>query len=99
MSGCEGYEAIPRVYERLNAEIDYDKWADFVEVCFERFLTGKPELVLDLACGTGSMTRALAKKGYDMIGVDGSENMLSEAYSRTSDAGILYLLQDMRSFW
>lgn len=98
MSGCEGYEVLPHVYERLNAEIDYDKWADFVEACFARFLAGKPELVLDLACGTGSMTRALAKKGYDMIGVDGSENMLSEAYSKSPEAGILYLLQDMRSF-
>lgn len=97
MSGCEGYEAIARVYDKLNAEIDYDGWADFFETCFDRFLSKRPELVLDLACGTGRMTRTLAKRGYDMIGVDGSESMLSEAYMQGGE-GILYLLQDMREF-
>ena len=97
--GCEGYQAIARVYDRLNAEIDYTAWADFLERCFDRFLPTRPELVLDLACGTGSMTLALASRGYDMIGVDGSAEMLSEAYSRaTEQPGILFLQQDMRTF-
>ncbi len=100
MSGCEGYDAIARVYDRLNREIDYEAWADFFEECFKRFLPIAPELVLDLACGTGRMTRTLAKRGYDMIGVDGSEAMLTEAYASGMDCekGILYLLQDMRNF-
>lgn len=97
MMGCEGYSAIARVYDRLGEEIDYGKWADFAEACFDRFLPERPSLVLDLACGTGRMTRALAAKGYDLIGVDGSAEMLSEACNRPRD-GILYLLQDMRSF-
>lgn len=97
--GCEGYNAISRVYDRLNAEIDYSRWADFVEVCFDRFLSARPELVLDLACGTGSMTIELAARGYDMIGVDGSAEMLSEAYTRAIEqSGILFLQQDMREF-
>ncbi len=97
--GCEGYQAIARVYDRLNAEIDYAAWADFMEMCFDRFLPARPELVLDLACGTGSMTLELASRGYDMIGVDGSAEMLSEAYSRATERqGILFLHQDMRSF-
>lgn len=99
MSGCEGYNAIARVYDLLNAEIDYEAWADFVENAFDRFLPKRPELVLDLACGTGSMTIPLAKRGYDMIGVDGSAEMLSEAYLRSEGVkGLLYLQQDMRSF-
>lgn len=98
MSGCEGYEAIPKVYERLNSEIDYEGWADFFEACFDRYLPERPGLVLDLACGTGSMTRTLARRGYDMIGVDGSENMLAQAYAASEGGRILYLLQDMRSF-
>lgn len=97
MSGCEGYESIARVYDRLNAEIDYGAWADFIEKCFDRFLAQKPGLVLDLACGTGRMTRELSARGYDMIGVDGSADMLSCAMSEPRE-GILYLLQDMRSF-
>ena len=95
MNGCEGYDAIAGVYDRLNRELDYEAWADFFENCFGRFLQEKPELVLDLACGTGRMTRTLAKRGYDMIGVDGSDSMLSEAYEAGGE-GILYLLQDMR---
>ena len=99
MSGCEGYRAVARVYDRLNAEIDYGAWADFVERCFDRFLPTRPELVLDLACGTGSMTIPLAERGYDMIGVDGSADMLSEAYARAMGRErLLFLQQDMRSF-
>lgn len=42
-----------RVYDKLNAEIDYRAWADRIEAAFDRFLPARPELVLDLACGTG----------------------------------------------
>ena len=99
MIGCEGYGALARFYDQLNAEIDYSAWADFMEECFSRFLPQKPELILDLACGTGSMTVQLAKRGYDMIGVDGSAEMLSEAFSRTAEiGGVLFLQQDMRNF-
>jgi SAM-dependent methyltransferase len=101
--GCEGYDAIAGVYDRLNAEIDYAAWADFVEACFDRYLVSRPKIVLDLACGTGSMTLSLARRGYDMIGVDGSVDMLTVAQDRTyeQDFGgtrVLYLLQDMRRF-
>lgn len=97
--GCEGYEAIAGVYDKLNSDIDYNTWADFWERCFDRFLPKRPELVLDLACGTGSMTIPLADRGYDMIGVDGSADMLSRAFVRAEGRGdILWLLQDMRAF-
>lgn len=96
MNGCEGYSAIAGVYDQFNQELDYEAWADFFERCFTRFLTSAPELVLDLACGTGRMTRVLAKRGYDMIGVDGSASMLSQAYEESNGENILYLCQDMR---
>ena len=106
MSFSEGYKAIARVYDKLNAEIDYEAWCGFIEACFDRFLPNRPELVLDLACGTGRMTSLLTARGYDMIGVDGSEEMLSVAYERAlSDDDEqelakrpMYLLQDMRRF-
>lgn len=94
----DGYLAIAGVYDKLNKEIDYSKWASFFEACFEKYgkYEGvKPSIVLDLACGTGRMTCEMASRGYDMIGVDGSIDMLSEAYSKDT-AGILYLCQDMR---
>ena len=101
MSCYDAYGAIARVYDRLNAEIDYAAWADFVETCFARYLKEKPTLLLDLACGTGSMTLELARRGFDMIGVDASPDMLSVAYERAADReceGVLFLLQDMRTF-
>ena len=56
--------------------------------------------MLDLGCGTGTMTELLAKEGYDMIGVDNSEEMLAEAMEKRVESGqdILYLLQDMQEF-
>ena len=97
----EAYHAISAFYDRVNADIDYDAWADYIEDNFRRHLEKRPELLLDLACGTGSMTLTLAERGYDMIGVDGSAEMLNIAMSRALEAGqgeILYLLQDMRAF-
>ncbi len=97
--GCEGYNAIAKVYDRLNADLDYPAWADFFEECFRRHAKEKPELVLDLACGTGSMTLELAKRGYDMIGIDGSAEMLNVGFDRNGGKyNILWLLQDMRAF-
>lgn len=98
--GCEGYGAIAHVYDKLNAEINYTAWADFVEDSFDQYMQARPCLVLDLACGTGSMALELAARGYDMIGVDGSADMLSEAFERALERGVnvLWLEQDMRTF-
>lgn len=96
-----GYNSISEIYDKINAEVDYAGWADYFEECFKRFLKEKPELILDLACGTGSMTLELAKRGYNMIGADGSEGMLTRALDNAYDRGIsdvLFLRQDMRSF-
>lgn len=96
-----GYDSIASVYDNINSEIDYSAWADFIEKCFSQYLTKKPEIVLDLACGTGSMTLELYSRGYDMIGADISEDMLSMAMDKAYDreaSGILFIKQDMRSF-
>ena len=96
-----GYDSIASVYDNINSEIDYSAWADFIEKCFCKYLPRKPELLLDLACGTGSMTLELASRGYDMIGADLSEDMLSEAYEKAYGKGlesVLFLRQDMRNF-
>lgn len=93
-----GYGAISRVYDRLNADIDYAAWADGVENAFLKIMGKKPELVLDLACGTGRMTFELAHRGYDMTGIDLSIDMLMQARDRQRDENILWLNQDMRSF-
>jgi len=96
----KAYDALAAVYDRLNGDVDYDAFASFYEAAFRR-LGKAPQLVLDLGCGTGKMTVALAKRGYDMIGIDGSAEMLSHAFARKSEEGqhgILFLQQDMREF-
>ena len=94
------YQSLAAVYDRLNGEVPYAAFADFYEAAFKRAGIS-PELVLDLGCGTGSMTLELARRGYDMIGVDASADMLSAAYDKKAAAGldgVLLLCQDMRAF-
>ena len=67
----------------------------------ETLLASERNLVLDLGCGTGTLTELLCQKGYDMIGVDNSPQMLEIAMEKReeSGSGILYLLQDMRELY
>ena len=96
---CGAYGQLAAVYDRLNAQLDYIAWADFIVACFERYADIRPSIILDLACGTGRMTLELARRGYDMIGIDGSAEMLSEASARRLNfTNPLYLMQDMRAF-
>ncbi len=97
------YDILAPVYDRINAELDYSGWADFIEEIISReYHMGRPELVLDLGCGTGRMTLELARRGYDMTGVDISPEMLDIARESADDAELsdkmLWLCQDMRDF-
>ena len=79
--------------------MDYGKWADYIEALFKRNGV-EPSLVLDLGCGTGSFCTEMAERGYEMIGIDLSPEMLSCAKSKAleKDLDILYLNQDMTDF-
>ena len=88
------YNVIAGVYDKINSGVDYEKWADFIESLFNKYLSEKPELVLDLASGTGKMSLELAKRGYDMIGVDRSEEMLAAAADAVFDAIIDRILPE-----
>lgn len=94
------YDLLAPFYDAINSELDYDSWADFIEKIISREYKGTPELVLDLGCGTGSMTLELAARGYDMTGIDYSPEMLDVARRRAEEQGadVLWLCQDMRSF-
>ena len=98
------YSILAPYYDEWNAELDYAAWADGLESFFRKNAKGEVKDVLDLACGTGRMTLELAKRGYDMIGVDRSPEMLDSARTAAEEAGegissrILWLLQDMTAF-
>ena len=92
----EAYTDFAKVYAEIMEDIPYRKWLGFIRRTLKK--QGIADgLMLDLACGTGEMTRRLRDCGYDMIGVDASMDMLGQASAEDSD-GILYLNQDMRSF-
>ncbi|MCX8131300.1 MAG: class I SAM-dependent methyltransferase [Clostridia bacterium] len=93
------YTNFAYIYDEMMYDVDYKKWADYIEKIFKRYRQ-KPSLILDLGCGTGSFTLEMAKRGYEMIGIDISPDMLSCARSKAENAGtnILYLNQDMTEF-
>ncbi len=89
------YTDFARIYDSLmQSDIDYEKWADYIENLFDMYGVS-PNLVCDLACGTGNITIPLAKRGYDMTGVDISEDMLNMARSKSEGLDILYLNQNI----
>ena len=95
----EAYTSFAKVYDTFMDNIPYEEWGKYLTGLLEEYGV-KEGLVLELGCGTGSMTEILAGKGYDMIGADNSEEMLEIAIEKRERSGhdILYLLQDMREF-
>ena len=91
------YTGFAGVYDRFMEDVPYEQWRDIIVKELKNALI-QDGLLLDLGCGTGTLTRMLADEGYDMIGVDGSEEMLMEAREKTDGTDILYLCQDMRAF-
>ncbi len=91
------YDFLAGCYDRLTYDVDYAAWADYIEKhCSKQPLPGNT--VLDLACGTGSLTRELALRGYEMIGVDQSPEMLAEAAEKNrgvSPVEPIFLCQSM----
>ncbi len=93
------YTNFARVYDTFMDDVPYDEWSEYVQLLLME--SGVKEgLLLELGCGTGSMTRRLSQKGYDMIGLDISGEMLDIAYDKEIEGEneILYLHQDMRAF-
>lgn len=110
----EAYTDFASVYDTFMDDTPYQEWANLIakligEYGISRPKTGKDsreedllqserDLVLELGCGTGTLTGLLADRGYDMIGVDNSQEMLNVASRKKEASGsrILYLCQDMR---
>ena len=92
-----GYRSFAYFYDRLTENVPYTHIARQIEAYAERFGAEKG-ILLDLACGTGSLSEELARLGFDVIGVDSSQEMLSCALDKKFDSGlpIQYLAQDMR---
>ncbi|MCM1252002.1 MAG: class I SAM-dependent methyltransferase [Clostridium sp.] len=106
----EAYTDFARVYDTFMDETPYEEWCAFLLTLLHRYevkenitdanLLQEKNSILDLGCGTGTLTQLLAEAGYDMIGIDNSAEMLQIAVEKKERSGldILYLLQDMREF-
>ncbi len=94
----EMYDALASIYDVLNGEIDYDRWADALIEAAKRYAGREISRIADIGCGTGSMTLPLARRGYSVIGVDLSAEMLNVAYQRAAEEenlNLQFVMQDM----
>ena len=90
----DAYTVLARCYDRLTGDVEYEKWADYLERHFRK-LKRPVRSVVELGCGTGSLTRLLAERGYRMTAVDLSPDMLAVADQKCGGLGVLFLCQDM----
>ncbi len=91
----EAYTIFAEIYDDFMDNIPYEEWSEYLDrILKDNGIDGG--IVAELGCGTGSITRNMAVKGYDMIGIDMSEDMLAVAREYDNSEGILYICQDMR---
>ena len=82
------YGPLAEFYDSLTDDVDYAAVLDFYEKVFHLY-GQEPKLVMDLACGTGTLTWLMAEKGYEMIGVDASPEMLAEAQNKDCGSNVV----------
>lgn len=91
------YNNFAYIYDALMQDVNYHKWVDYIELLFRHYRV-RPRQIVDLACGTGNITIILKERGYDVIGIDRSEDMLFVAREKARSRGmdIPFIFQDMR---
>lgn len=93
----KSYSNFASFYDGLTKNVDYKALAKYFDGLINKYGNGG-NLLLDLACGTGSLSIELAKMGYDVVATDISEQMLSEAQSKVETFGNpIFLCQSMQN--
>jgi SAM-dependent methyltransferase len=92
------YSGLSSIYDQLMAGINYQDWADYIDLLINQHGGVPEQSALDLACGTGSTTVALAEKGYTVTGLDLAEKMLEIARQKVKKLPITFRQSDMRIF-
>ncbi|MBQ5778115.1 MAG: class I SAM-dependent methyltransferase, partial [Oscillospiraceae bacterium] len=91
------YERLAGCYDDFTVDVEYPKWKEFYKKLFREHNT-EVESILDLACGTGTLSVLLAEDGYEVIGVDASPDMLAEAMAKSGECKKtppMFLCQEM----
>ena len=93
----QAYTGFAELYDEFMDNVPYEEWCNYLVSLLHRYGC-RDGILLELGCGTGNLTELLDDRGYDMIGIDMSEDMLGIAMDKRAESGrnILYLLQDMR---
>lgn len=91
----KAYSGLAKVYEHFICDSDYERWADFVVQTMKKYFVGADGV--DCACGSGYFTRALKRAGFDVVGLDSSQEMLQQAVANCSKEKLKidFLLMDM----
>lgn len=92
------YTTLAKWYDLFAGDIDYPGFAGYVTDIIDEYCGGRPELMLELCCGTGNLTRYFAKYCRELIAVDSSAQMLSRAREKEELKDVLFLQQDIRRF-
>ena len=92
----KSYNTFAKFYDELTENVEYKKRTDYISSFFKKY-ADKCETVLDLACGTGSVSKYLADLGYNVIGLDLSDEMLTVASSKRIE-GATFIKGDMADF-
>lgn len=94
------YGVFAQYYDALTDNVGYAARAKALDALLQKWLPQEmpDRILLDLGCGTGSLCEEMARRGWDVIGIDASEEMLSEALDKKYDSGlpVQYLRQDLR---
>ncbi len=92
------YDALALYYDTMQSDMDAAAWAEFISKLIKRHSQRNIECITDLGCGTGSVTVELAKKGYEMTGIDSAEEMLAQASTKEGAENVIWSVQDITDF-
>ncbi len=92
------YADFASLYDTFTYDVEYSRRLDYVETLLKNFSDIPVNTLLDLACGTGTTSVMLHDRGYEVIAVDSSAEMLAVARTKKEDRDILFLNQEMRDF-
>ncbi|MBR3082877.1 MAG: class I SAM-dependent methyltransferase, partial [Clostridiales bacterium] len=92
------YDALALYYDTMQSDMDAAVWSDFISKLIKRHSVSEVQSITDLGCGTGSVTIGLAKKGYDMTGIDSAEEMLAQASAKEGAEDVFWSVQDITDF-
>ena len=92
------YDALALYYDTMQSDMDAAAWADFISKLIKRHSQRNIGCITDLGCGTGSVTVELAKKGYEMTGIDSAEEMLAQASTKEGAEDVIWSVQAITDF-